>query len=105
MSKTTEAAMNALHGAVATVLQEQLSYKEESTMINADGEIVGTGEERFVATPATIAAAIKFLKDNDITVDITQDENLNGLKDTLAKKQKRSRMGSGSSAALSLVED
>ena len=104
MSKATEQALNQLHATVATILNAQLNYQEEIEKINEDGEIEGTGEKRFVATPATIAAAIKFLKDNDVTVDIETDENMNSLKETLQRKQKHSRLVDGTSAALSIVE-
>jgi hypothetical protein len=89
-NKASEVALGELHGAVARVLTEQITHKEEETRITDDGEVESTGQEVYTASPATIAAAIKFLKDNQITCDVEQEENMSNLKDALAKKQKRS---------------
>lgn len=102
MSKATETELTALHGALAKVLSAQIEHQEEETTFNADGMEVGTGNKRYTASPATMSAAIKFLKDNQITADIETDENLSNLKDVLAKKQKHSR--TGAEAALLLAE-
>lgn len=99
MSKASESKLGALHEAVATVLTAQISHQAEETVFNEDGEEVGTGEMVYTAAPATIAAAIKFLKDNQITCDIETDENMNNLRDTLAKKQKHSRLTNAKEAA------
>ena len=99
MSKATEHKLGALHGAVATVLTEQVLMKEEETEINIDGEVEGTGEMCYNASPALLAAAMKFLKDNSITCDITVDDNMGKLADALAKKQKHSRLKDASAAA------
>jgi len=97
--KASERKLSELHGVVAEVLTAQLQQEEECTKINEDGEIEATGETRYTVSPATIAAAIKFLKDNDISADIETNQNMTGLKDALEKKQKRSRMGSAEAAA------
>ena len=96
--KATENKLGELHAVVATVLASQLSHQEEGTDFNDEGEMVPNGEMQYSASPAVIAAAIKFLKDNDITADAEQDENLSNLRDVLAKKQKHSRV-SGAAAA------
>lgn len=93
MSKATESKLAALHGAVADVLTSQITQKVEDVKFDADGNEIPTGEMVYTASPATIAAAIKFLKDNSITADVEQNENLNSLRDALANKQKRSRLG------------
>ena len=103
MSKATETALGTLHGAVATVLTAQLEQTEPETVFDAEGNHVETGKEVFVAPPATIAAAIKFLKDNQITCDIETDTNMNNLRETLAKKQKHSRLTDAKKAALQVV--
>lgn len=103
MSKASETKLGALHGAIATVLTEQLLMTEEETIINLDGEIEGTGEQLYSCSPATIATAIKFLKDNAITCDITVDENMGNLAEALAKKQKHSRLKDATAAALTDV--
>jgi hypothetical protein len=51
------------------------------------------------ATPALLATAARFLKDNDITCDMGQDENMGGLRDALSKKQKKSRLADASNEA------
>ena len=93
MSKATEQKLSALHGAVADVLTAQISHQEEDMSYDENGEAVSTGKMVYVASPATIAVAVKFLKDNSITADIEQNKNLDSLAATLANKQKRSRMG------------
>tara|TARA_R110002096_G_scaffold92426_1_gene208912 strand:- start:4902 stop:5219 length:318 start_codon:yes stop_codon:yes gene_type:complete len=103
MSKANENKLGALHGAVAQVLTAQISHQEEETVFDGDGEEQGTGQMRFTAQPATIAAAIKFLKDNQITCDVEVDENMNNLRESLAKKQKHSRLTSAGTAALKVV--
>ena len=103
MSKATEEKLSELHGAVSEVLTAQLTHKEAETAFNEDGECIETGREVYTATPATIAAAIKFLKDNQITCDIKTDENMNNLRETLANKQRHSRLRDAKKAALSVV--
>lgn len=97
--KATEHKLAVLHGAVAEVLTEQLQHKEAETEFDSEGNCVETGREVYTAPPATLAAAIKFLKDNQITCDIEQDENMNNLREVLAKKQKRSRLQDAKEAA------
>ncbi len=99
MSKASEALLGELHGAVAKVLTEQVQLQEEVQELDLDGVPVGTGEMLYAASPATLATAIKFLKDNNITSDAQLDENMNGLADALAKKQKRSRLADAATAA------
>ena len=103
MSKANETKLGALHGAVAQVLTAQISHTEEEMILNMDGEEESTGEVVYTAPPATIAAAIKFLKDNQITCDIEVDENMNNLRESLAKKQRHSRLKSAGEAALQAV--
>lgn len=105
MSKATENKLGELHGTVATVLNHQLTHTEPETRINEEGEYEETGEVVHTASPATIAAAIKFLKDNQITCDIKTDTNMNNLRETLKKKQQHSRLGDPSAAALKVVGD
>ena len=101
--KATEDVLSKLHGYVAEALSAQVSHQSEETTFDEEGNEVGTGEMVYDASPATIAAAIKFLKDNQITCDIAVDENMNNLRETLANKQKRSRLGDSKVAALSIV--
>ena len=81
--KTTEKELNALHGTVARVLRSQL--EETVSITGEDGE----ESEVMIAPPAVLAAAIKFLKDNDITTSIEDDENMSELEDMLKEKRKK----------------
>ena len=92
MAKATESKLAALHNAVAQVLTEQVLHEEEETTFDGEGETVGTGIMLKTATPALLATAARFLKDNDITCDVEQDENMSGLKDLLSNKQRHSRL-------------
>jgi len=91
-NKATESKLAALHNAVAQVLTEQVLHEEEETTFDGEGETVGTGIMLKTATPALLATAARFLKDNDITCDVEQDENMSGLKDLLSNKQRHSRL-------------
>lgn len=103
MSKATDKKLGDLHGAVATVLTSQILHQQEETVFDGDGEEVGTGKLVYTATPATLAAAIKFLKDNQITCDIETDTNMNNLREALANKQRHSRLTDAGQAALKVV--
>ena len=86
MSKAAEKELSELHGLVAQVLSAQIGDK-----ITITDE---TGEEREIygAAPAVIAQAVKFLKDNDITASVEEDENLSELDDLLKKKRRKRAM-------------
>jgi transcriptional regulator with PAS, ATPase and Fis domain len=83
MSKSTESELSELHGLVARVLTKQLS--EEITVTDETGatQVINT------ATPATLGVAIKFLKDNDITTSVEDDDNMSDLKELLDEKRKK----------------
>jgi len=99
MSKASEKLLGDLHGAIARVLTEQILMTEEETIINLEGEVETTGEQLFSCAPATMATAIKFLKDNAITCDVTVDVNMGNLAEALSKKQKHSRLKDAAQAA------
>lgn len=99
MVKATEKKLSALHGAVAEVLTVQVLHQQEETVFDEDGLEVGTGNMVYSASPALLATAIKFLKDNQITADAEVDANMNNLREALAKKQKHSRLKDAKSAA------
>lgn len=103
MSKASESKLSALHGAVADVLTAQLMHTVEETTFDEEGNEMGTGVQVYTAGPATVAAAIKFLKDNQITCDIEVDENMNNLRESLANKQRHSRLKAAGKAALEEV--
>ena len=99
MAKATESKLAALHQAVAQVLTEQVLHEEEETTFDGEGETVGTGMMIKTATPALLATAARFLKDNDITCDVEQDENMGSLREALGRKQKKSRLADASTEA------
>jgi hypothetical protein len=104
MSKATEQALSDLHGAVAKVLTKQVLREEVVTELDEEGNVVETDEMQYTASPALLAAAMKFLKDNDITADKKIDKNMGSLADALSRKQKQSRLVDASGAArLSVV--
>lgn len=105
MSKANEKLLGDLHGMVAKVLTDQVSAQEEIQELDLDGVPQGTGELEYSASPATIATAIKFLKDNQITCDIKVDTNMGNLAEALGKKQRHSRLNDGARAALKVVGD
>jgi len=99
MSKASESKLALLHAAVANVLTEQVLHEEEETSFDGEGETVMTGVMVKTATPALLATAARFLKDNDITCDVEQDENMSNLSEALGRKQKHSRLQDASEAA------
>lgn len=103
MSKASEKALGKLHEAIVIALTDIVSEQAEDTVFDADGNEVGTGKMRYVASPAYIAAAVKLLKDNQITCDIEVDTNMNNLRESLANKQRHSRLKDAGEAALELV--
>ncbi len=66
MAKATKDALAELHGVIA----EELTKRISSGLWAA----------------SDVAAAIKFLKDNDVTADPTENQALNGLKEELVRK-------------------
>lgn len=103
MSKASETALGELHGALAVALTSIVSNQEEDTTFDADGNEIGTGKMRYTASPAFFAAAVKLLKDNQITCDIEVDTNMSNLRESLAKKQRHSRLKDAGLAALEAV--
>jgi len=99
MSKASEDKLSELHGVVADVLKAQITRQEKETTINLKGEIEETGKMVYMASPATIATAVKFLKDNEIVCDIDNNTGMQELRETLSKKQLRSRSGDAKDAA------
>lgn len=84
MGKANEQALSDLHGTVARVLSDQLT--DEITIVTEDGT------EKVISncSPAMMAQAVKFLKDNNITSNVEDDDNLKDLDESLkAKRQKR----------------
>ncbi len=70
--KATEDFLSQLHGRVAQTLMEQLCDEE--------------------VKPAMVAQAVKFLKDNDITVSISEDENMTALDEMLKQHREKRKL-------------
>ena len=88
VNKTTPVKeLNNLHTVVAQVLVTELT-KKDTMMI--DGEEIDVSSP----SPAMVAQAIKFLKDNNISSTVEDDVNLNELSEILAKKTKHSHLKS-----------
>lgn len=103
MSKSSEQYLGDLHGHIAKVMSAQVLEEEEVIEFDSEGVPVSTGALKYTASPALLAVAAKFLKDNNITSDIKVDRNMSGLAEALNKKQKHSRLGSGRDTALKVV--
>lgn len=88
----TEDKLGALHVKVADVLIEALDgeelpgYEEEGP----DGEVVVVPPKRMLPSAAIIAAATKFLKDNEITCTPSENNSLGRLKE-LAEERRNKR--------------
>lgn len=82
----------------ANVLTAKLSHTQKEYRFNEDGEEVETGEIVHTATPADLAVAVRLLQMNKITCDVEQVDEMNGLRDELGRKRKRS-MGNAAVAA------
>ena len=74
MTKATIDALAILHGKVAEVLTDALDLED------CDGNAISP-------SPAIIAQATKFLKDNDITCDLNDSEDLQDLERILQEKR------------------
>ena len=94
MSKANQEALENLHALLAEVLISQISHTVEETTFDLEGNEVPTGKTIFTASPATMAAAIKFLKDNEIKRDEEVKMGANELREALQQKQKHSRIQS-----------
>jgi len=96
--KGTEDRLNELHGKLTEAFIEVVEETEDNYVRNEYGEYEKKGTRR-VASSTMLAAAAKFLKDNEITTDVTVDEDMNHLKEVLSKKQKHSRLKNAGDAA------
>jgi len=93
--KVTDQELGGLHAALAMVIRHQVEAKAD--WVTEDGE----HQEMFTASPALLAVAAKFLKDNDITCSVDDDSNLGRLDEILSGKQKQGRL---SLASVSPIE-
>lgn len=89
-----EKELASLHSILAKVLAAQIGQEvEEYADDDIDEEgVVREGAEPvrvYVATPALLTVAARFLKDNDITCEVDKSKGVSELKDKLAKRKKR----------------
>lgn len=98
MSKATETKLNKLHGDVAQAYTDLVNHTETEVIFEVDGS-TSLGAEKRTATPALLAAAGKFLKDNNIEADKEAVDNIGQLRDALANKTRHSRLGNAADAA------
>ena len=85
MAKATEEALGSLHAAVAKALSEKIKapiYHEGSPIPNTEG---------LGCSSSDLQAAIAFLKNNNITADPTDNEDLRELREQLDKRRKRGK--------------
>lgn len=92
------ATLEALHEAVAT---ELLDIIKNGVPIKWDEE---TGEElaRRKPSAAEFSAAVAFLKANDISADINENDATKALAEALAKRRAKSKPGLGDLAHVSI---
>jgi hypothetical protein len=82
----TDAALGALHEALATVIASQV--KATMQEFDEEGNVI-EGAETYSATPALLTVAARFLKDNNITCTVEDSKGLSSLTDELAERKKR----------------
>lgn len=100
-----EQELGVLHNITAKVLKQTLDVFDvaQRAYIATDGLAREADEEAGIAAlyaqppmlaPAMLAAVIKFLKDNDITAQPEESDQLSNLAQTLAEKRKRKTVAS-----------
>ena len=96
MTKATEDQLAALHGKVAENMISALEQADEATALLVkyyDDKNLPSDVRKFlskiqVVSPSLLTAITKFLKDNNISSDVTEDENLSELQKRLSEKRK-----------------
>lgn len=96
MSKATENQLSVLHSRVTKALLDNIERADRATALleeykdDVPDKVRQYLEESTQINPSVLAAATKFLKDNDITCDIGSNEEMSALEERLAKKRKAS---------------
>ena len=101
--KASLAKLEELHGQIASVLCEVIDEEEEvMELVEVDGQLEqqSTGKMRKCVSPAMMAQAINFVHKNGVVADLEGNKDMTRLKKTLEGKQKHSRMGNGTVAAM-----
>lgn len=101
MTKATENELAKLHKKVAVTMSKALEQSGTATLLLdryiGDDEykipqaIIDFLEEVCVVNPTLLNAATKFLKDNDITVDISDSRDLQELDDLIEARKANAR--------------
>lgn len=86
----SEKALNELHNAVANVLTHKMSVREVERVVKIDGE-EQVVKETVEPTAAELAAAIAFLKNNNITAVPEEDSALAELQKQVAAARAKRR--------------
>jgi glycerate kinase len=95
--KGSEEELGKLHGAIARDLTQRIIGR-----VVAAVDVEGNPTETVVyASAAELAAAITFLKNNGITADAAENEDLKSLNDSLQKRRRGRKL---TPADLSVVE-
>jgi len=95
MGKANERSLHALHEKVAQHLLQALDSSEQAKeLLQAFEEELPAKVADFLrvvgtTSPALLTVAARFLKDNDITVDIQSSDEMSDLARQLEKKQTR----------------
>lgn len=94
MTKASERELSALHGAVARSMQASLESTDVALGLlekykDADlpGDIYKFLREASIVNPSLLTAITKFLKDNNISSDIEEDNALSALQNSLNRKK------------------
>lgn len=99
--KAGEDTLALLHSQVAQTLVAELTRSREAALLLDEFSaelpeevVVFLSKARETVSPALLQAAIKFLKDNDITADPTENEDLLRLQSSLDSKRAGAKAGS-----------
>lgn len=82
----TEETLGELHKKVAEVLSDALDGEELPAWTDPETGVEQPAK-RLAPSAAIIAAATKFLKDNEITCDVSNNKDLQELEDKMAKRR------------------
>lgn len=98
MSKATEDVLSLLHGKVAETMIDALDQADRAAGLlikhgdDLPNDVIRFLEESREVNPSLLTSATKFLKDNNISCDPADDEQLSELEERL--KQKRNNVTS-----------
>jgi len=99
MSRATEDKLGLLHGSVAEALITSISQSSRATALLIKHEELPDDVRRFLEEcsevhPSLLTVATKFLKDNNISCDASEDESLSELQKELDKNRNKKKVSS-----------